>query len=266
MSVARSEKFGPMQSAQCVALLIACSSMLFPGAHAANIAVDSIDTRPAALALDELRRDWLGQLNELIGTARGLAVSDDTYEFVKRPNIPYVYAHYDPVQLGAERVDTVLIINLRGKPLFWRRLNQGKNHGFPDARRFLAELPPLQSVGAAGVPSLAGAARLVHGPKLLVAMPIYASSGSGVARGWLIATRAIHALQWSRYEELAQVPEKPDASIVRVNPEQIRGFLAVSDLRVRRSATFDVAMAPMVQQGAALASPSRSSSGRSVPL
>ena len=129
--------------------------MLFPGARAANTAADSFDTRPAALALDELRRAWLGQLNELISTARELAVFDDTYEFVKRPNIPYVYAHYDPVQLAAERIDTVLIINLRGKPLFWRRLNQGENRGFPDARRFLAELPPLQSVGAAGMSNVA---------------------------------------------------------------------------------------------------------------
>jgi hypothetical protein len=62
--------------------------MLFPGACGANIAADSFDTRPAALAMDELRHAWLGQLNELIATARELAVSDDTYEFVTRPNIP----------------------------------------------------------------------------------------------------------------------------------------------------------------------------------
>jgi EAL domain-containing protein (putative c-di-GMP-specific phosphodiesterase class I) len=252
-----------MQSARRVALLIACSSMLFPAARAANIVVDNSETRPAARALDELRRDWLGQLNELIATARGLAVSDDTYEFVKRPNIPYVYAHYDPVQLAAERIDTVLIIDLRGKPLFWRRINQGANRGFPDARQFLTELPPLRSLGVAGVPSLAGAAKLVHGPKLLVAMPIYASSGSGVARGWLIATRAIDAPQWSRYEELAQALEEPH---VRLNPKQIRGFLAAADLQVRQPATFEVPMVPVVQQGAALASASRPSPGHSVPL
>jgi EAL domain-containing protein (putative c-di-GMP-specific phosphodiesterase class I)/sensor domain CHASE-containing protein len=254
-----------MQSAQRVALLIACSSMLLPGAHAATIAVDGFNPRPAAVALDELRRDWLGQLNELIATARELAVFDDTYEFVKRPNIPYVYAHYDPVQLIAERIDTVLIINLRGKPLFWRRINQGVNRGFPDARRFLAELPPVRSVGVAGVPSFAGVANLAHGPKLLVAMPIYSSSGSGAARGWLIATRAIDALQWSRYEELAQMEGSP-ASIAPLNPKQILGFLSVSDLEARQSTTFDAPVAPVVQQGAASASPSRSFSGRSVPL
>ncbi len=237
--------------------------MLFPSARATNIDAGSVDARPAALTLEELRRAWLGQLNELIATARGLAVSDDTDEFVKRPNIPYVYAHYDPEQLAAERIDTVLIINLRGKPLFWRRVDQGQNRGFPDARRFLAELPPLGSVGVAGVPSLAGAAKLAHGPKLLVVMPIYPSSGSGVARGWLIATRALDALQWSRYEELAHTREEPFVSIVGLEPKQIRGFSAVPDLQVRQSATFDVSM---TQQDAALASPSASFSARSVPL
>jgi hypothetical protein len=160
----------------------------------------------------------------------------------------YVYAHYDPEQLAAERIDTVLIINLRGKPLFWRRVSPGQNRGFPDARRFLAELPPLRSVGVAGVPSLAGAAKLVYGPKLVVAMPIYPSSRSGVARGWLIATWAIDALQWSRYEELAQLPEEALASIVGLEPKQIRGFSAVPDLQVGQSEAFDVSMA---QQDAA---------------
>jgi EAL domain-containing protein (putative c-di-GMP-specific phosphodiesterase class I) len=237
--------------------------MLFPAARAANVAVESFDTRPTALGLDELRRAWLDQLTELIATARELAVSDDTYEFVKGPNIPYVYAHYEPAQLAAERIDTVLIVNLRGKPLFWRRLNQGRNHGFPDARRFLAEIPPLRLVGAAGVPSLAGAAKFIHGPKLLVAMPIYGSSGSGVTRGWLIATRALDVLQWSRYEELAHVPAEPLAFTLGVGPKQIRGFLAVPDLQVRQSAPVEV---PVVQQRAAPASPRRPFSRRSGPL
>jgi EAL domain-containing protein (putative c-di-GMP-specific phosphodiesterase class I) len=240
-----------------------CFSMLCPTARATNIDVGSADARPAAPSLEELRRAWLGQLDELIATARELAVSDDTYEFVKRPNIPYVHAHYDREQLAAERIDTVLIINLHRKPLFWRRVNQGQNRGFPDARRFLAQLPQLRTVGAAGVPSLAGAAELVYGPKLLVAMPIYASGGSGVARGWLIATRALDALQWSRYEELAHPPGEPLAPTPRLEPKQIRGFLAVPELQARQSAIFDVSR---VKRGAASASPSRSFSSSSAPL
>ncbi len=255
--------------------------MLFSAARATNIAVESLDTRPAVLALHELRRAWLGQLNELIATTRELAVADDTYEFVKRPNIPYVDAHYDPGQLATERIDTVLIVNLHGKPLFWRRVNQGNNRGFPDARLFLAELPPLRTPGVAGVPSFAGAATLVHGPKLLVAMPIYASRGSGVARGWLIATRPLDTLQWHRYEELARVPvqlldphtskstgdieaalQEPLAPIVRVEPKHIRGFMAVSDLQGRPFKIFSVSL---VRQEGAVESAGALFSARFVP-
>ena len=262
-------------------LIVACFSMLFPDARAANIAVDTLDTQPAVLALDELRRAWFDQLNELIATARALAVADDTYEFVRRPNLPYVDAHYDPEHLTAERIDTVLIINLHGKPLFWRRVNQGGNRGFPDARLFLAELPTLVTPGAAGVPGLAGAATLVHGPKLLVAMPIYPSNGSGAARGWLIATRALDAYQWHRYEELAHVRvqlldpqaskstgdveaalQEPLAPIVRVEAKHIRGFMAVSDLQGKPFRVFSVSL---VRQEAAVESVAVSFFARTVP-
>jgi EAL domain-containing protein (putative c-di-GMP-specific phosphodiesterase class I)/sensor domain CHASE-containing protein len=242
-------------------LIAACFSLVLPTARAANIDVDTLDSRPAVLALDGLRRAWFGQLNELIATIRALAVADDTYEFVKRPNIPYVNDHYEPEHLAGEGIDTVLIVNLHGKPIFWRPLNQSGNRGFVDARLFLAELPPLTMPGVAGVPSLAGATTLVHGPKLLVAMPIYASSGSGVARGWVIATRALDAHQWHRYEELAHIPlqlfdphttkstgdveaalQEPLAPIVRVEATHVRGFMAVSDLQGRPFRVFSVSL------------------------
>jgi EAL domain-containing protein (putative c-di-GMP-specific phosphodiesterase class I)/sensor domain CHASE-containing protein len=258
-----------------------CFSLLLPAARAANIAVDALDTQPAILALDELRRAWFGQLNELIATARALAVADDTYAFVKRPNIPYIASHYDPEHLADERIDTVLIIDLHGKPLFWRPLNQPGNRGFSDARLFLAELPPLPAPGIAGVPGLAGAATLIHGSKLLVAMPIYATGGSGVARGWLIATRAFDAHQWHRYEELAHVPiqlldprapkssgdveaalQKPLGPIVRVEGQHIRGFMAVSDLHGRPFRIFSVSLA---RQEAAVGPVAVSVFARSIP-
>ena len=236
--------------------------MFYPAARAADVAVDSLDTEPAVLALKELRRAWLGQLNELVASARALAVADDTYEFVNRPNIPYVEAHYAPESLAAERIDTVLIIDLHGKPLFWRPVNQAGNRGFSDARRFLAELPPLPAPGVAGEPSLAGPATLLHGPKLLVAMPIHASSGFGAARGWLIATRALDAYQWRHFEELAHVRiqlldplashstgdieaalQEPLVPIVRVEDKHLRGFMAVSDVQGKPFRVFSISLA-----------------------
>ena len=185
--------------------IVCCLLTLFPVVGAAGV-VDTLETQSAVPALDDLRRAWLDQLNDLIATARSLAIADDTYEFMTRPNIPYVQAHYDPEYLAANRIDTVLIVNLHGTPLFWRRVNQGANRGFPDARLFLAELPPLATPGVTGVPILAGAATLLHGTKLLVAMPVCASNGSRGTRGWLIVTRAVDAHQWHRYQELAHIP------------------------------------------------------------
>lgn len=160
----------------------------------------------AATMVPELHDSSFGQLNELIRTVRALAVADDTYEFVSRPNIPYVSAHYAPEQLAADRIDTVLIINSHRKPLFWRRVNQGLNRGFPDARAFLAELPVLPAPGAAGMPGIAAAVLLPHGPALVVALPIYRANGTGSSRGWLIAARALDAIQWRRYAGAAQFP------------------------------------------------------------
>jgi EAL domain-containing protein (putative c-di-GMP-specific phosphodiesterase class I)/sensor domain CHASE-containing protein len=263
-----------------VVAIAACSWLLFPAARGANIAVDALGTQSAVVALDELRRAWFAQLNELTATVRELAVADDTYEFVKRPNIPYIEGHYDPEHLLAVGIDTVLIVDLQGKPLFWRRINQGLNRGFPDARSFLAELPRLPAPGAAGTPSLAGAATLVHGPKLLVAMPIYPSSGSGVARGWLIAARPLDAHQWRRYGEAAHVPvqlldprasnstgdveaalQEPLAPIVRTEAKHIRGFMAVSDLEGRPFRIFSVSLE---RQQAAVGSVAASLLARSV--
>jgi EAL domain-containing protein (putative c-di-GMP-specific phosphodiesterase class I) len=147
------------------------------------------------------------QLDELIGSVRTLAAADDSYEFVSRPNLPYVSAHYAPAKLATEHIDTVLIIDSHGKPLFWRRLNHGHNRGFPDARAFLAELPALPSPGPAGMPGIATAVNLGQGPALVVALPIFRASGTGNARGWLIAARALDAVQWRQLSGLAKVSD-----------------------------------------------------------
>jgi EAL domain-containing protein (putative c-di-GMP-specific phosphodiesterase class I) len=148
------------------------------------------------------------QLDELIGSVRTLAAADDSYEFVSRPNLPYVSAHYAPAKLAAQRIDTVLIIDSHGKPLFWRRLNHGHHRGFSDARAFLAELPALPSPGPAGMPGIAAATNLAQGPALVVALPIIRASGTRNARGWLIAARPLDAVQWRQLSELAKISDE----------------------------------------------------------
>jgi EAL domain-containing protein (putative c-di-GMP-specific phosphodiesterase class I) len=160
------------------------------GSPAAILIDDTLESYSTVRVPDEPHDNLPGQLAKLIAAARALAVADDAYEFMSRPDLPYVSAHYTKEQLAADGIDTVLILNTRGEPLFWRRLNQDHNLGFLDARAFLAELPRLPAPGASGVPGIAEPATLKSGPTLVVAMPIYATGGKGHARGWLIVARA----------------------------------------------------------------------------
>ena len=178
-------KLGPIQNIRLVCARASMRSLgvlivggflaLFPIAQAESV-IDTLETQGAVRALDDLRLAWLSQLDDLIATARALAVqADDTYpEFTKRPNIPYVHAHYNPEQLAAYRIDTVLIANLQGTPLFWRRINQGVNRGAFPGRAPVpcrAATPGSARCNRGAQSCLARAATLVHGPKLLVAMP-----------------------------------------------------------------------------------------------
>ena len=222
----------------------------------------AVDTTPTTRALEAVRKAWVDELDELTASVRALAVADDTYEFVARPNIPYVRERYTRTRLAAERIDTVLIISGKGKPLFWRRVNDRQNGGFADADVFLAELPGLSAPSAPGEPALAGAARLAGGPSLVVAMPIYPASRTGPARGWIIAARALDDAQWRRYADRAHadvealdprtsewpadarnVPGKPPVPVVRVEPNGIRGWLPVYDVKGQRLQLLSVAAA-----------------------
>jgi EAL domain-containing protein (putative c-di-GMP-specific phosphodiesterase class I)/sensor domain CHASE-containing protein len=256
--------------------------MAFPS-PARETTLGPVETVPAERALQALRRAWLEEIEELTAINRALAVADDTYEFVARPNLPYVYDHYDRKRLAADRIDTVLIVNRKGKPLFWRRVNNVGNRGFPDAEAFLAELPALPPLGANGVQSLAGAARLARGPALVVALPIYPANGSGEARGWLITARALDDAERQVLERRAHVSADvldPEASalpadfqaalktplepVTHVDGTQIRGFMSVPDLSGRPFRVFRVvlprpvadaqpAAVPSVRQGVWLA-------------
>jgi len=245
------------------ALVLGCA----PSIAAQNATARAVDARPVVQALDDLRRAWFDELDALTATTRELAVADDTYEFVAQPNIPYVDAHFARESLTAEHISTVLIINRRGRPLFWRRLNLGSGRGFADAKAFLSELPQLASAGAPGVPSLVGAVQLVQGPSLVVAMPIYAVTGSRESRGWLITVRPLDAVQWHRYEERARVTadaldpasstlpaemettlNKPFTAYVQVEGSHLRGLMAVPDIDGRPLRVFSIlaAMPPTI--------------------
>jgi EAL domain-containing protein (putative c-di-GMP-specific phosphodiesterase class I) len=167
------------------------------GAGSAAVAsVESDDARGASPTLPHL---WSTQLTALIDSARTLATAADTVEFLSRPNLPYVDDHYDPDKMAAEHLDAVLIVDLRHRPLFWRRLSTRPGHGFADARAFLGEIPPLPHGSAGLAAPFAGWINLTRGPALVVAFPIYEPEASTTPKGWLIAARELDAAQWRRF-------------------------------------------------------------------
>ena len=219
------------------------------GGDAVGSAPAGVDTAPVERAMQAIRSSWLDELGQLVASARQFAVADDTYEFMVRPNIPYVVEHYALDRLAAARIDTVLLIDRKGTPLFWRRVTHGHGRGFADAKAFFLELPPFAPVRAPGVPGLSGVARLIQGASLVVAMPIFPSSRSADSRGWLILTRALDDRQWARYLDAVPFPvdvldpavlalpkgieaalRAPLASIIRVDRSYVRGLMAVPGL------------------------------------
>jgi EAL domain-containing protein (putative c-di-GMP-specific phosphodiesterase class I)/sensor domain CHASE-containing protein len=253
-----------------------------------QIRASAVDAAPAARALEAVRKAWDDELDELSASVRALAVADDAYDFVARPNIPYVRDVYTPERLAAERIDTVLIIDRTGKPLFWRRVNDRHNRGFPDAEVFLAQLPRLSAPNVPnmpGRPTLAGAVRLARGPSLVVAMPICPVSRTAPARGWLIAARALDDAQWRRYGErahvvvdaldpgssewpsaAASVPTKPLVPTLRAVSIGSRAWLPLYDIKGQRLRLLRVTVASPIAPIAPPAARGRSSWLWSVPL
>ena len=254
-------------------VVIVALQVIWPHAGLARETSPRTDDREQVeQSLRALRRAWLDEIGDLTAITQTLAVSDDTYNFVARPNLPYVYDHYDRSRLASIRIDTVLIIDRRGKPLFWRRVGAGEQRGFPDARAFLARLPPLTVPTATGPIRLTGAVTLARGPSLVVALPIYPATGSGEPRGWLITGRTLDATRWHHYEEMANVTmEVLDPTTLTVDTEKalhtslepvlrveaggIRGLMSVPNLMGEPFRVFSVFLtkpaAPVASPGAA---------------
>ena len=106
------------------------------------------DNEAAERALTALRAAWFGEIAQLTSTARSLAMAADCADFVVRPNLPYVRDNFRREQLAAARIDTVLIVNGAGRPLFWRRVEPGRHVGFADATAFLATAISVLAVNA----------------------------------------------------------------------------------------------------------------------
>lgn len=216
---------------------------------------EAVDTHAVDAPLAKLREAWLAEFQLLREPVRRTALDDATYEFVRRPNFPYVDEHYSAAKLKALQVDTVLVVDRNSKPVFWRRPNDPANRGFEDADEFLAQLPPLPPAGERrrpGDPVLEGIATFRGAPMLVTAIAIENARGDGDPRGYLIHGRAIDGAVAARIGAAmpagietmpgtdpvlpAQVRQRFEHSLrplVVADDRRLHGYLPLVDLRGR---------------------------------
>jgi EAL domain-containing protein (putative c-di-GMP-specific phosphodiesterase class I)/sensor domain CHASE-containing protein len=237
-----------------VTLLVLAMWLLKADEPRAHASAEVVDTRAVDAPLAFVRERWEAEVARLTEDVRVLAVHDATYEFARRPNFPYVDDHFGPEKLRALAVDTVLIVDDKGRPIFWRRPNDPDNQGFADAELFLAQLPKLGSARARaerGRPVFEGIVQFRGVPALVTAMAIE-PPGDGTPRGHLIYGRAIDGAVSRRVMDgapagldvmpaadallPAEVRIRLDRSLtplIVTDEQRIRGYLPILDAQGR---------------------------------
>jgi EAL domain-containing protein (putative c-di-GMP-specific phosphodiesterase class I)/sensor domain CHASE-containing protein len=237
-----------------VTLLVLALWLLRADEPRAHASAERVDTRAVDAPLAFVRERWEAEVARLRDEVRALAVHDATHEFVRRPNFPYVDDHFGPEKLRALAVDTVLIVDDKGRPIFWRRPNDPDNQGFADAELFLAQLPklrPARERAARGRPVFEGIVQFRGVPALVTAMAIE-PPGGGTPRGHLIYGRAIDGAVSRRVMDgapagldvmpagdallPAEVRIRLDRSLtplIVTDEQRIRGYLPLLDVQGR---------------------------------
>jgi EAL domain-containing protein (putative c-di-GMP-specific phosphodiesterase class I)/sensor domain CHASE-containing protein len=235
-------------------LLVLAMWLLKADAPRAHASAERVDTRAVDAPLAFVRDRWEAEVARLRDEVRRLAVHDATYEFARRPNFPYVDDHFGPEKLRALAVDTVLIVDDKGRPIFWRRPNDPDNQGFADAELFLAQLPklrPARERAERGQPVFEGIVQFRGVPALVTAMAIE-PPGEGTPRGHLIYGRAIDGAVSRRVMDgapagldvmpagdallPAEVRIRLDRSLtplIVTDEQRIRGYLPIVDVQGR---------------------------------
>ncbi len=268
--------------AVAVMLLVLAMWTLRADAPRAHASAAAVDTRAVDAPLAVVRERWDAEFARLRDQVRALAVHEATYEFARRPNFPYVDDHYGPKALAALGVDTVLIVDAKGRPIFWRRPNDPDNQGFPDAELFLAQLPqlpPPSERAERGRPVFEGIVQFRGVPALVSAIAIEPPTGDGTPRGHLIYGRAIDGVVTRRVLDgappgldvmpasdallPAEVRIRLDRSLtplIVTDEQRIRGYLPLIDAQGRLVRVFAASAArPTSPAAAAVADEGRGS-------
>jgi diguanylate cyclase (GGDEF)-like protein/PAS domain S-box-containing protein len=142
----------------------------------------------------QLARAWSEEVKQLTTATSDYAVWDDMYDFVARPNIPFVQSNFAYTSMTNFKINTVLVLNAAGTPVFWRRFDDRDGRGFSDANKFLALLPAgslALDKAKADAPLFSGLIAAPDRLLLVVAYAIYPSLANAPPRGIIMFARSV---------------------------------------------------------------------------
>ncbi len=225
-----------------------------------------LEAASTARTAHQLERAWNDDLKQLATATSDYAVWDDMYDFVVRPNIPFVQSNFADTSMTNFKVDTVLVLNAAKTPVFWRRFSDRDGRGFSDANKFIALLPTERLTLERARPDMPLFAGLLETPDRLVAVVaygIYPSRANLPPRGILLLARSFDEAALQRLsgtigrtviarsaddEELPAAVrrmqsegDRTEASIsVPVNDNEITTYLALANLDGHSAVVIDV--------------------------
>jgi diguanylate cyclase (GGDEF)-like protein/PAS domain S-box-containing protein len=225
-----------------------------------------LESAAAGRTAHQLERAWSDELKQLATATSDYAVWDDMYDFVRRPNVPFVRSNFVYTSMTNFKVDTVLVLNAAKRPVFWRRFNDRDTRGFADAKKFVSLLPGnvLDLSGAkSDTPLFSGLVGTPDRPMAVVAYAIYPSLGNATPRGVLLFGRTVDEAMLKRLavnmghpvtvhtasdstlpQAVRQLQFGNDHRVVSVSlpvsDADIRTYLALPDLHGRPALVIDV--------------------------
>jgi diguanylate cyclase (GGDEF)-like protein/PAS domain S-box-containing protein len=176
-----------------------------------------------------LKRAWQEEVAQLEASVENYAFWDDMYQFVRRPNIPFVQSNLSSTSMSNQRIDTVLVANEKGDAVFWRRFGEAENRGFPDAELLIADLPPDMLVvpdAAVARPVITGILRRPGGAMLVSIAPILPTNGNAPVRGSLLFGRALDGAVLARLSAASGVKVNGMAVDDKSLPDEVRSIAA----------------------------------------
>ncbi|MCW1966876.1 MAG: EAL domain-containing protein [Anaerolineae bacterium] len=152
-----------------------------------------LDTERAKHNLTLVRSVIEQQLSQLRGITADYAHWDEMIDFSKNRSVKFLDENFGPLTFNNLKINTVIILNQAGTPLFTREVDLEARKILPEPHRVLQQIldDPKLVRHSNSLSQTAGILNTPNGPVLIVSSPILDSNGEGPVFGTLMMLRYI---------------------------------------------------------------------------